>query len=146
MKYRFHRFAERLFLPIGVTLLVIVAAAMIHCSISSHLALVGSTGTALFSCNRAQMRVRRRKSKKESISASGRRSGFGSTARASWLKRGVNGRTQRRKLKIRVPVFAGTDDLVLNRGVLWIAGTARPGQAGNGNVGMAGHRDGSSDT
>jgi len=44
------------------------------------------------------------------------------------------------KLRVRVPVFAGTDDLVLNRGVGWIAGTARPGEAGN--IGIAGYRDG----
>ena len=44
------------------------------------------------------------------------------------------------KLRIRVPVFDGTDDLVLNRGVGWIVGTGRPGEAGN--IGLAGHRDG----
>ena len=44
------------------------------------------------------------------------------------------------RLRVRVPVFEGTDDLALNRGVGWIAGTARPGEAGN--VGLAGHRDG----
>jgi sortase A len=46
------------------------------------------------------------------------------------------------KLKLRVPVFEGTSDLILNRGVGWIEGTAKPGDAGNGNIGMAGHRDG----
>lgn len=44
------------------------------------------------------------------------------------------------KLRLRVPVYEGTDDLVLNRGVGWIVGTARPGEAGN--IGIAGHRDG----
>jgi sortase A len=44
------------------------------------------------------------------------------------------------RLRIRVPVFEGTDDLVLNRGLGWIAGTARPGESGN--IGIAGHRDG----
>jgi sortase A len=44
------------------------------------------------------------------------------------------------KFNLRVPVFEGTDELALNRGVGWIAGTARPGQ--NGNIGIAGHRDG----
>jgi sortase A len=44
------------------------------------------------------------------------------------------------KVKIRVPVFEGTDDLTLNRGVGRIAGTAMPGVAGN--IGIAGHRDG----
>jgi sortase A len=44
------------------------------------------------------------------------------------------------KLQIRVPVFDGTDDLTLNRGVGRIIGTARPGESGN--IGIAGHRDG----
>ena len=44
------------------------------------------------------------------------------------------------RLRIRVPVFEGTDDLSLNRGVGWIQGTARPGEPGN--IGIAGHRDG----
>lgn len=44
------------------------------------------------------------------------------------------------RLRIRVPVFAGTGELALNRGVGWIPGTARPGEMGN--IGIAGHRDG----
>jgi sortase A len=44
------------------------------------------------------------------------------------------------RLRIRVPVFDGTDDVTLNRGVGWIAGTGRPGDGGN--IGIAGHRDG----
>lgn len=44
------------------------------------------------------------------------------------------------KVKIRTPVFDGTDDLTLNRGVGRISGTAMPGA--KGNIGIAGHRDG----
>lgn len=44
------------------------------------------------------------------------------------------------RIKVRAPVFNGTDDLTLNRGVGHITGTAMPGPAGN--VGIAGHRDG----
>ena len=44
------------------------------------------------------------------------------------------------KVNMRVPVFEGTSDWNLNRGVGWIPGTARPGAAGN--AGIAGHRDG----
>jgi sortase A len=44
------------------------------------------------------------------------------------------------KIHLAVPVFEGTDDLILNRGVGRIAGTAVPGASGN--VGIAGHRDG----
>ena len=43
-------------------------------------------------------------------------------------------------LKLTVPIFAGTSELQLNRGVGWIEGTAMPGE--DGNVGLAGHRDG----
>jgi sortase A len=43
-------------------------------------------------------------------------------------------------IELEVPVLEGTDDLTLNRGVGHIAGTTAPG--GNGNVGIAGHRDG----
>jgi len=44
------------------------------------------------------------------------------------------------KLNLRIPVFEGTNALVLNRGAGWIRGTARPGE--QGNIGIAGHRDG----
>ena len=44
------------------------------------------------------------------------------------------------KIGLLVPVFDGTDDLILNRGVGRIAGTAQPGAPGN--LGIAGHRDG----
>lgn len=44
------------------------------------------------------------------------------------------------KVKIEAPILEGTDDLTLNRGVGHIAGT--PGLGENGNVGLAGHRDG----
>ena len=44
------------------------------------------------------------------------------------------------KIDVEVPVLEGTDELTLNRGVGHVAGTANPGQ--NGNVAIAGHRDG----
>jgi sortase A len=44
------------------------------------------------------------------------------------------------KLELEVAVLAGTSDLVLNRGLGWIEGTAPIGTVGN--VGIAGHRDG----
>lgn len=43
-------------------------------------------------------------------------------------------------LSLQAPVFDGTDDFTLNRGVGRIQGTARVG--GTGNLGIAGHRDG----
>jgi sortase A len=44
------------------------------------------------------------------------------------------------KIQLEVPILEGTDDLSLNRGVGHVAGSASPGQ--NGNVAIAGHRDG----
>ena len=44
------------------------------------------------------------------------------------------------KIRLEVPVFDGTDDRVLNRGVGRIVGTTRIGESGN--IGIAGHRDG----
>ena len=44
------------------------------------------------------------------------------------------------RIHIEVPVLEGTDDLSLNRGVGHVTGTANPGE--NGNMAIAGHRDG----
>ncbi|HWY67016.1 MAG TPA: class D sortase [Terriglobales bacterium] len=44
------------------------------------------------------------------------------------------------KLRLQVPVFNGTGELILNRGAGRIEGTAMPG--GVGNLGIAAHRDG----
>jgi sortase A len=44
------------------------------------------------------------------------------------------------KIHVVVPLFDGTDEAALNRGVGRIIGTAKPGQ--RGNIGVAGHRDG----
>jgi sortase A len=44
------------------------------------------------------------------------------------------------RIHLEVPVFNGTSDSILNRGVGRIIGTARVG--GRGNLGIAGHRDG----
>jgi len=43
------------------------------------------------------------------------------------------------KLKLEVPIFNGTSDLILNRGLGRIIGTSRIDQ--QGNLGIAGHRD-----
>jgi sortase A len=44
------------------------------------------------------------------------------------------------RLELEVPVYSGASDLNMDRGAGLIAGTARPGEAGN--IGIAGHRDG----
>jgi sortase A len=45
-----------------------------------------------------------------------------------------------RSLKLEVPVFAGDDEISLNRGAGLVAGMGTPDSGGN--VGIAGHRDG----
>jgi len=44
------------------------------------------------------------------------------------------------RMNLQVPIWNGTDDLVLNRGAGRIKGTARMDEAGN--LGLSGHRDG----
>lgn len=44
------------------------------------------------------------------------------------------------KIGVQVPVYDGTDELILNRGAGRILGTAMPGESGN--IGIAAHRDG----
>ncbi len=44
-----------------------------------------------------------------------------------------------RRLRLEAPVFEGTDDLTLNRGVGTVVGSALPGEVGN--MSIAGHRD-----
>lgn len=44
------------------------------------------------------------------------------------------------RLGLEVPVYESVSDLHMDRGIARIDGTARPGQ--NGNIGIAGHRDG----
>jgi sortase A len=44
------------------------------------------------------------------------------------------------RINLEVPMLNGTDEFTLNRGVGRITGTSLPGQ--QGNIGIAGHRDG----
>lgn len=44
------------------------------------------------------------------------------------------------RLNLQVPIFDGTNELILNRGAGRIEGTAMPGS--DGNIGIAAHRDG----
>jgi sortase A len=139
MSDRTLRVFQHLLLVAGIVLLAASALALVDRSVSSRLALrafdeaqaAGSarehSGTrqgvedvdfSLWS----QLRIR---AYKESLSIE---------KRLPWAVLGIS------KLRIRVPVFDGTDDLTLNRGVGWIDGTARPGESGN--IGIAGHRDG----
>ena len=137
------RFAERLLLSVGLTLIVIVATALVHRSILSHRALVKFD------------QVQKAYTQHEAPASTGARSDEGVDL-ALWSPKRIReyqnslliatdaplGVLRLDRLRIRVPVFEGTDDLVLNRGVGWIVGTAKPGDGENGNIGIAGHRDG----
>ncbi len=136
-------FAERVLLGAGLSLLAIFAVAMIHRSVSSRLALA--------EFDRAQIVLLEGATARDQAARVGDQADF-----SLWSEKRIREYRASLALKkdaplavltierlgIRVPVFQGTDELVLNRGVGWIEGTARPGAAGDGNIGIAGHRDG----
>ena len=144
MMRRLHVFAERVFLAVGISLLVIVAGAMIHRAVSSRLAL------AEFDHNQAVLS--KRTSPSGAVATADEKLDFSLwsekrireyRASLSIMKDAPMAVLLIEKLEVRVPVFEGTDDLVLNRGVGWILGTARPGAVDNSsNIAVAGHRDG----
>jgi len=145
------RFVERVFLAVGLTLLATAAGAMTYGSLASRRAL------AQFDETQAALAQTGAQNAKETVAVPPVMAAGEDKADFSiWSEKRV--REYRAslvtvkdapmavlkiaKLKLRVPVFEGTSDLILNRGVGWIEGTTRPGDPGNGNIGMAGHRDG----
>lgn len=131
---------ERWLWVLGAFLLTVYVASMLHRSVSSRF--------ALWQFQRAQSAAQSDPS--NSVKSQGedgidfrlwsekRIQGY---RESLWLKKDLPMAVLRiEKLKIEVPVFDGTDDLTLNRGVGRIIGTSRPG--GPGNIGIAGHRDG----
>jgi len=141
MRKRTLQFFQHLLLVTGVILLAIYALVLIHRSVSSRLALrafdqAQAAATTSEDSSTIQLQgdekvdfslwsEKRIREYKESLVIE---------KRLPWAVLSIE------KLNIRVPVFDGTDDLVLNRGVGWIIGTAKSGEAGN--IGIAGHRDG----
>jgi sortase A len=125
------RIAERILLVIGLSLLAGWAAARFHGSMASDAAIKrfhasqnqGSASTAVVDF--ADWSPQRIAAYKDSLAA----------------KKDLPLAILRiPKINLEVPVFSGTDDLTLNRGAGWIAGTAQIGQPGN--IGIAAHRDG----
>jgi sortase A len=140
MSDRTLRVLQRLLLIAGSALLAASALALMDRSVSSRLALraFDQAQAARFAREDPTTRPlkdedidfslwseQRVRAYKESLSIENR---------LPWAVLGIS------KLRIRVPVWDGTDDLVLNRGAGWIVGTARPGEGGN--IAIAGHRDG----
>jgi len=132
---------ERLLMVAGVVLVTICAAALLQRAVSSRV--------ALWRFDKAQAAVSHDNSQTSDSPGAEPRVDFSLWAekRIQAYKDSLLSKTDPPlavlhidKVGIRVPVFEGTDDLTLNRGVGWILGTAKPGEAGN--IGIAGHRDG----
>src|SRR5262245_24451906 len=131
---------EKALLLVGLGLIGLYLAVRIHGWVSSQLAL------RRFEAERIAARVRAQESVKE---RTGEDVDF-----ALWSDKRVQAYVESvaiknemasavlriPKLRLEVPVYDGTDDLTLNRGVGRIIGTARLGESGN--TGIAGHRDG----
>ena len=130
---------ERCLLVVGVMLLTVWVAALLHGEISSRFALWHfENAQAAAMQNDASKPADPNRDVDFSLWAAKRiRAYKSSLLNASSVPLAV---LEIGKVKIRVPVFDGTDDLTLNRGVGRIVGTAMPGT--EGNVGIAGHRDG----
>jgi sortase A len=133
------RLIERLFLALGIALLGIYLVVQIRSALLSRI--------AIESFDTSSSAVSLPDELADAHSASGVDFRLWSKKRVSAFKQTL---TQHfaapeallriSKVHVDVPVFDGTDESTLNRGVGRIAGTAHPG--GNGNVGIAGHRDG----
>jgi sortase A len=134
------RHLERALLILGLILVAVYALAKLHSEISAHLALRKFEAERQESRVRAQESVRQRTGEEVDFSL--------------WSDKRVQGYLESllsrpeppaavlriQKLHLEVPVYDGTDDLTLNRGVGRIIGTTRLGVTGN--TGIAGHRDG----
>jgi sortase A len=130
---------ERLLLFLGFLLLLLFAAAHVYTSIFSHAAI-----RAFWSNQFSSARVR----------ADSSQHNLGIPDFRFWSQKRIEayqaslivhvpsplGVLRISAINLEVPVLEGTDDLILNRAVGHIEGTAVPGAIGN--VGIAGHRDG----
>ena len=134
------RYLEKLFLIFGVLAVTAFAAIYLHRSFSSKIALdkfhkVREQSSAGVGENTIMMPM---EAVDFSLWSEGRISAF----KESLKKYSASPIAVLKipKIDLEVPVFDGTDELTLNRGVGRIRGTTRPGQTGN--IGIAGHRDG----
>jgi sortase A len=141
MSKRTLRFLQHVLLVAGILLLTAAAVALIDRSVSSRLALEAFDRAQAAGSGFEDAGTRRLQGDEQvdfSLWSPARireyKASLSNEKRLPWAVLSIS------KLRIRVPVYEGTDDLVLNRGVGWIIGTAKPGEAGN--IGIAGHRDG----
>lgn len=129
---------ERLFLILGPMLLAVYFGTRAYNAVSSQVAMETFRRKQLASSDQDQARV---------LTAATPDFGLWSPARIKEYAENLVtsfapaiGILRIPKLAMEVPVLNGTDELSLNRGVGHIAGTAAPGR--EGNIGIAGHRDG----
>jgi len=133
---------QRLLLAAGTTLLALYFAALAHNFISSRMALsefdrsTARRGNTNSPITRASTGARTFGASEVRLESDKRTPG----GRGGREKNGAIAVLQFARLGARIPVFEGTNTLALNSGAGWIAGTSRPGEAGN--IGIAGHRDG----
>jgi sortase A len=131
---------EKLLLAAGLVLLAVYAAVRIHSEVSSRLAVQKFEAARQEARQNAEVKVKSETGKAVDLS-------LWSELRVKEYLSSLTSSTDAPlavlripKLHLEVPVFDGTDDLTLNRGIGRIIGTARLGQTGN--IGLAGHRDG----
>lgn len=127
------RVIERVLLIVGLLFLAIFAGARLHRMVISRLAV-----RALAQADRAVIRDESADNVDFSLWSEKRMAAF----EESLSKKSDPAIAVLRvpRIALEVPVFEGTDELTLNRGVGHILGTAHPGE--EGNIGIAGHRDG----
>jgi sortase A len=131
---------ERLLLAVGVVLMTICAAALFHRTISSRVALWQFDREQAAAQHQDSVTSQWKAEQGIDFSLWGEKRVRAYRDSLVTKKDAPLAVLEIRKLRIRVPVFDGTDDLTLNRGVGRIIGTARLGETGN--IGIAGHRDG----
>jgi sortase A len=131
---------EKLLLVIGITLLAVYGLSRLYSSAASHIALTRfRNGSLPVRTDTFRKRAREGEEKLDFSLWSEKRIVAYREALAMNFDAPV-AVLSIPKLRLEVPVFDGTNELVLNRGAGRIKGTARPGE--RGNVGIAAHRDG----
>lgn len=133
------RTAQRLLMVLGIALLAVYIGARLQGAFLSRVAILTFKGPDNLSVTLP--------TPPRQLTVSGEDVSLWSKKRIEAYKRSLTEHLERplallriSKIHLVAPVFNGTDDLTLNRGVGRIAGTAHVGA--KGNLGIAGHRDG----
>lgn len=131
------RFLERSLWTVGLGLLLFYAAAQTHARLGRDQAL-DSFRVAQAALAAESVSLQNVPAPDQSLWSPGRKEAYAESLTAALDTPAAILRIPR--LEITVPVFEGTSELALNRGVGRIEGTAQIGESGN--LGIAGHRDG----